>query len=156
MVELFFRDGSPYTGLEGQHTFRPIKGEAAVHVYPPCPRCYESGKVPNPNGGTQECRRCNGSGHELKARSVRVYTKERLTYLNRNAKRTSLSKVALREVKKEFTQFVRDRRILIERIEANQHRNPELQGFYAMIESGTALSPQQIRRASAVLLTLRN
>jgi hypothetical protein len=156
MVELFFRDGSPYTGLEGQHTFRPIKGEACVHVYPPCPRCYSVGKVVDPVHGTAECRRCNGSGHELKSKSVRVYTKERLTYLNRNACKTSLSRIALKEVKREFSQFVRDRRILIERIEANQHRNPELQGYYAMIESGTALSPQQIRRASAVLLTLRN
>lgn len=153
MVELFFRDGSRYSGLEGQQTFRPIKGEASVHVYPPCPRCYATGKCEDPSG-VHECRRCNGSGHELTGRTVRVYTKERLADLNRRNKPATLSRVALKETKREFGQFLRDRGDLIERIQSNAHRNPEIQSYNAIIESGSALSPAQIRRASEVLRTL--
>jgi hypothetical protein len=154
MVELFFRDGQPYTGVAGQQSFKPVKGEASVPVYPPCPRCSTLGYMDSPNG-TEECRRCNGSGHELTPRTVRVYTKERLAYLNKRAKRSSLSATALREVKREYSQFVKDRRILIERIQENSHRSATLQSYYAMIESGAILSPAQIRDASAVLRTLR-
>jgi DnaJ-class molecular chaperone len=154
MIELFFRDGSRYSGLQGQHSFSPVKGVASVPVYPPCPRCDSSGKCADPAGGSYECRRCNGSGHELTAKAVRVYTKERLSDLNKRARQSSLSAVALKETKREFSQFLRDRGILVERIQGNAHRNPELQSYYAMILSGSVLSPSQIRRASEVLRTL--
>jgi hypothetical protein len=154
MVELFFRDGRPYSGIEGQQTFRPVKGEAVVHVYPPCPRCAAGGSYTGPNG-VMECLRCNGSGHELRIKAVRVYTKERLTYLNKRARCASISSRALKETKREFSQFLRDRGMLVERIEANATQHADLQSFYATIQSGSALSPSQIRRASEVLRTLR-
>jgi ribosomal protein L40E len=154
MVALFFRDGLPYTGIAGQQSYQPIKGEASVQVYPPCPRCSALGYVDSPNG-TEECRRCNGSGHELRSKTVRVYTKERLAYLNKRAKRSSLSAMALKETKREYSQFVRTRSLLIERIQDNAHRNAELQSFSAMIQSGVVLSPSDIRKVNAVLRTLR-
>lgn len=153
MVDLFFRNGSPYSGLEGHHSFNPVKGEASVRIYPPCPRCDSLGYVDAP-GGAEECRRCNGSGHELLSKTVRVYTKERLTVLNRKARRASLSSRAVAETKREFSQFLRDRGILVERIQCAAHLNPEISAFYAMILSGSVLSPSQIRRASEVLRTL--